>query len=76
MGTPGQLPTVATYPSAIQPGTVTYSNNQQPAFYGNTQTAPLSKPAFGYTGTPSTQQFAPPVYSNMNNTYRNPGGYY
>ena len=72
MGTPGRLPTVASYPLAIQPGIVTYPNQQQPAFYSNTQTAPfptMSQPVFGNNGTLGTQQFAPPPYSNMSNTY-------
>ena len=72
MATLGHPPTVATYPSAIQPGTVTYSNNQQPTFYGNTQTAPfptMSKPVFGNNGTMGNQQPPPATYSNMNNTY-------
>ena len=62
MGTPGRLPTVATYPIAIQTGFMTYSNNQRPVFYGNTQTAPfptMSQSAFGNNGTLGSQPLAP-----------------
>jgi hypothetical protein len=56
MGTPGRLPTVTTYPSAVQ----------QTAFYGN------APPVFGNNITFGAQPFASANHSNINNSYRNP----